>query len=312
VRDAAPTATHQLAWDGRVAFGSRQHFYHFLLGYLLPALHLVRTHGRDRHYVLDSCGPVMDVLIDDAMALLGVELWSVDSTVAAERVTARLVVPRWDIRLLRDQLVGTEDRVHHRIRAMREDLRAHPDVAAELERSDTIPRLLADITDLRSSLLETVGLTARPAMVTGERRYLVLQRSEQPAFYARGGPAEIPGYGTFRRTLHGTDEGVAWLSQHGYAVSSFEPGARSLGEQIRAFGSSAGAIGIAGAEFANVVWMSPGSRVVVLRPTVMDHPFVTEVLARLLRIDYVEIPVEGTTPRFDPTAVAPSLLRHTA
>lgn len=312
MRDAALTATHQLAWDGRVSFGSRQHFYHFLLGYLLPALHVVRTHGRDRHYVLESCGPVMDPLIDDAMALLGVVHWSVDSTVARDSIAARLVVPRWDVRLLRDQLVGSEERPHHRIRAMRDDLRAHPDVAAELERSDTIPRLLADIADLRRSLIEAAGLTTSPSMMTGEGRYLVLRRSEQPAFYAQGGPAEIPGYGTYRRTLHGIDEGVTWLSRHGYAVSSFEPGAHSLREQIRAFGSSAGAIGIAGAEFANVVWMSPGSRVVVLRPTVMDHPFVTEILAHLLGIDYVEILVEGTTPRFDPTAVAPSLLRRTA
>jgi hypothetical protein len=57
-RRALPTC--HLRWDGRVRYGSREHDDHFLLGYLLPALHLVAGRDGRERYLFESCGPVMD------------------------------------------------------------------------------------------------------------------------------------------------------------------------------------------------------------------------------------------------------------
>src|SRR5689334_5172466 len=53
---------HFLAFDGRKGRGTREHFFHFMLGYLLPAAHAIleRRRGREDEFVFVSCGPTMD------------------------------------------------------------------------------------------------------------------------------------------------------------------------------------------------------------------------------------------------------------
>ncbi len=298
--------TCHLRWDGRVRYGSREHYYHFLLGYLLPALHLIAVRDRRERYVFETCGPVMDPLIDEAMTLAGIASWEIVPELATAKGPA-VTVPRWDVGLLRDHLLGDDPAAHPGIVAMRGDLQRHPERRAELESVEAIDRLVEDLRAVRASLLEAAGVQHAHTDGATRSAYLLLVRSEQPGFYAPGGPAEIPGYGTSRRSLRGIDDGAAWLAAQGFEVQTFEPGAHSLRDQIVAFGTSAGAIGIAGAEFANAVWLPPGSRIVVIRPTTMEHPALSRLVAAHLGIEYVSLAEESATPEFDPAAVAPHL-----
>lgn len=55
-----PTAT---------ASGSREHFFHFLLGYLLPLIHAQTRYRFDRFLVLD-CGPLMTPILEETLKRL--------------------------------------------------------------------------------------------------------------------------------------------------------------------------------------------------------------------------------------------------
>ena len=132
------------------------------------------------------------------------------------------------------------------------------------------------------------------------------QRSTQ-----KGAPPRILGYGVGRRSLEGVGAAASVLRGRGYRVRVFEPGAHTLREQIRAFHASKGVIGIVGAELANILWMTPGSKVIVVKPLTMDWPMLSPILARILDLEYVSMSPEpdGMHPRLDPTAVEPYLTR---
>lgn len=50
--------------------GSREHFFHFLLGYLLPLVHLQSQHRFKRFLALE-CGPVLTPILEETLARLG-------------------------------------------------------------------------------------------------------------------------------------------------------------------------------------------------------------------------------------------------
>jgi hypothetical protein len=65
-----------LNYDASVPFGSCEHYYHFLWGYLLPAFHemiAIESNAEaldsKRRYLLRSCGPLMDPITREAFSL---------------------------------------------------------------------------------------------------------------------------------------------------------------------------------------------------------------------------------------------------
>lgn len=50
--------------------GSKEHFFHFLLGYLLPLVHLQSKHRFKRFLALD-CGPILTPILEETLARLG-------------------------------------------------------------------------------------------------------------------------------------------------------------------------------------------------------------------------------------------------
>lgn len=123
-----------------------------------------------------------------------------------------------------------------------------------------------------------------------EGKFLILKRSAQPAFYERSGMAEIPGYGTGRRSLVGLEASVQLLQEQNLPVELFEPGSVTLAQQILAFSTCQGISGIFGAEFANVVWMQPGTSVIwIYNSTASRIPWITRELSQLLKLRFVPI-----------------------
>lgn len=244
----------RLRFDDRRPWGSRQHYFHFLWGYLLPALDQVLLDLREapaRAYALQSCGPVMDQRIREIGAWLAPSLRIVETEPSAGGAAFdERFVPRWDLWLRgRSSL---RPRLLQRLHGL--GLR-HPVLDG-----------IARVRDFAVSRALGEPATAAPALPAEERsgEWLLLKRSDEPSFYRRGGPAEKQRYGVTRRSIANLEELAAALARDGLPVRIYEPGRDDLAHQVRAYHAAAGVIGIRGAELANIVWMRPNSRVVML------------------------------------------------
>lgn len=275
-----------LDFDAIRPYGSSEHYHHFLLGYLLPCVHVIgqmeadaRAHaGRSFAWRLRSCGPVMDAVTEEVLTAMGVsyELAGRSAPQGLQVIT----VPRFD-----RWFAG----IRWRAARHRSDVRCEQMMAAAR----------------RCAAL----LQGRDSSCTRDGSYLLIRRSEQPAYYRRGGPAEISEYGTVRRSLFDIDAAAEFLQRRGIDAEVFEPGRHTLAAQIDAFSRCRGAVAIRGAELANIVWMKPGSEVFMFHPPMAFRRAPEAALAALVGARFVDMPVAEQHHRID----APLLehaLRH--
>lgn len=217
--------------------GSVQHFWHLVFGYLLPAVdHLLSRRGVGGTWLIESCGPVMNPVLEECLTAMGISFSILEAAEIAVRHPDCKVVAleHWD-RYTQDPAHGEalRSRIGRVVPAMRE----------------AIPNRCS------------CGLSAKL-----RNRILFLERSEMPSFYEEGGGAERPLYGRARRYIENLGETCAEMSARGYPVAVYEPGVHSFGCQIEVFSHARGIVGIKGAEFANLVWVRPGTPVYMLTP----------------------------------------------
>ena len=284
-----------LSFDARRGTGVREHFFHYMWGYLLPAVHAIleirsgaRGKAGENEYVFASCGPVMDARTEEMARLLGVPHSIVrDERCASGPETSVVTVARWDVflwqyaayvglpwgraaaRMLRDAFVD---------RSVPALVRSRRHVASAIAR-------------VREAVLQLVTAPERSPAEHDASCYYLLKRSAQPDYYAPGvGQATNPTYGTGRRSLVGLEAAARVLSQPSHRVAVFEPGSHTLADQIRAFRDCRGVIGIRGAELANIVWLDATSKVVVVNAGTFHLPAPpARGLAHLLGLRYAEI-----------------------
>lgn len=286
-----------LDYDDSVDYGSPQHFFHLMWGYLLPALHHLMTlpGGPPPRVRFLSSGPTMDPVVEEACRLLGVEAVLVESRSDNGPQATAL---RWETMLLREGATRGSSVCRARLS------RRQPTGPLTLS-PGAWARLRDDVAAVRARLIAE-AMSAGPPDPALAGRILVLKRSAMPAFYAPVGAAETKGYGVGRRALVGIDEAVDVLSQHGVPAAAFEPGAVGLAAQIRAFHSAAGVVGVRGAEWANLLWLRPGRRAFVLTPQAMmrGNPPILQLIAELAQVDLVEEEAPNSTEiAIDPTVV---------
>lgn len=265
-------------FDEARPFGSAEHFYHFMWGYLLPASFLALSRKNApagslaTRYLFRSCGPLMDALIRELFHDLGYH-FLIDSQerLDADHGLTVLKVPRWDL------WVDTEWTYQG------DTLAVFP---------NTILPVAGQVFFLRASLLAKLLMPATKPHPDIEPAFLLLKRSQQHDYYRPGGPAEIAGYGTGRRELRGLEQACNFLNDQGLPCAIYEPGRYGLREQVNTFHRCRGVIAMRGAEVANLVWMRPGSQVLVINPANIMHPRPpARVLASLFNLEYREIDV---------------------
>jgi hypothetical protein len=288
-------------FDRTIEYGSNEHFFHFMWGYLLPSVHVINTayKGESICCVFSSCGPLMDNLIKEVMELLDYNFKIISKTENTDK-DSQVIIPRWDIHLLHPLL-------DNRTRSI--------DFKADLSSAISQTKMLIEE--------KIVSPAKGPDLNVYVNSFLILCRSSPPDFYvktkeesgwlrrvfallsgnnndSKKGKAEISGYGTSRRSLSGIEEARQKLLERDIPVETFEPGQFCLLEQIRVFQSCKGIIGIKGAEFANLIWLKPQSQVVLIRPSSMKTPPVQRELSRMLDLNYVEIETDdGFFPKLD-------------
>ena len=283
----------RLLFDSELRYGSKEHYFHFLWGYLLPAVREIyrsRTDTPKYHYLFESCGPVMDRVTEEVIALFALNARISSLHCTLEQNAAATVLPRWDIYLLRDFVLGLEVAPYSRMskRTFRQRL------LRDLMRPEFVKGFRADLSCIRSLFLAHVrcGETDLKQADKG-RKYYVLARSSMPDFYAQHGQAKIKGYGTSRRSLQGISAFIERFNNPALNLARYEPGKQTLVHQIRTFSSASGVIGIKGAEFANLLWAPKDCRVIMIRPSKMLTAPVQGKLASLLGLEFSELVVPG-------------------
>lgn len=224
--------------------GSAEHYFHFLLGYILPILQILDVgcyrQGRREHFLVRSCGPVMDAVLDEVLQAFGVSYEKSSASDPRYSSSTAVKVPRWDLSLFLGgdaSSTGSVDTFH----------------------SDSLHRL----GDVRGQVLD-LAYSKRSVPDQYADKILLLKRSAEPDFYRSDGVAEIARYGVGRRSLSGLNWAKDVLTAAGHAAEIYEPGAHTFFDQVRTFHACRGIVGIRGAELANMLWMKRGAFSVVL------------------------------------------------
>lgn len=262
--------------------GSVEHYWHFMIGFLLPLVELLTsaeapmagTNPSRSIALVRSCGPVMDRLTDEVLSTLSLRYTIVrpESIDTGWGKIARTVVARWDS----EDSYLPKDHVHRAAQVVKD------------------------------------ALADRPCCQEGpslKHSVLLLKRSPEPSYYRQNGPAEIATYGTGRRSLIGLEESAEKLTALGLRTTVFEPGSHNLACQIRAFHGARGIVGVRGAEFTNLLWARPGIPVVMITPKSMArrlrHP--QRSLSELMGLKFFNIPTENDHSVLDVDRVAQHL-----
>ncbi|MCX6267475.1 MAG: glycosyltransferase 61 family protein [Bacteroidetes bacterium] len=303
---------YYLKFDENRFYGSREHFFHLMWGYLLPALNVIRQlesgkspQSKANVYLFDSCGPIMDGVLLEMMSLYNYTCIIIDSKQIFNKGECKFIlIPRWDIwldylhpeKILSKSLLikkiavqifgGKFNKVLFGILIDRQKFELTFTNALLAVKRNTFELLV------KSNIDQDLGVYCDS--------YLLLKRSIQPEYYKEGGGAKKLSYGSARRDLSEADKAVELLLSYNIPVKVYEPGVDSLAKQIWVFKNCKGLIGIRGAEFANMIWMSPKSKIVMVQPSNMNAFPLQKSLARLLDQEYYQIETsEGSYPKLN-------------
>lgn len=315
------TIKYYLKFDNSIGYGSPEHFFHFMWGYLLPALNEIlniESHNYlkrvSKVFFVRSCGPVMNELLDEMFSLYNCnfEIFEQNDLDAANNF-ATIMVPRWDIWLRTlAEIKDFQSRSKYR-KINLTNISIETILRLLKNRKNRIFkwRFLASIQNVKRNTNYNIHNSLSASKINRAREsYLIIKRSQQPTYYKTNGKAEVPTYGTARRALVGIEDALRDLRNNGISAEIFEPGKHSLAEQVMKFGNCRGIIGIRGAEFANLIWMKRRSKVIMIRPLNMTTPLVQEQLAVLMGLKYTEITTsEGSYPRLSADLILKYLIR---
>lgn len=269
-----------LRYDTTPLRGSREHYFHFLHGYLLPGLNLCLKAGL-RHAHFEDCGPLMTPKLLEACRLLRIEPGQPAPSAPQPRHSMDIrLVPRWDGALLRfDKPKLSSWKIwtyKRRIRRLR--------------------MLLLDAA--RRACARTGSLS-----VWEDTEILVIRRSPDHPFYRAGGGASMPRYGEGRRSLLNTAEIAEHLGKRGRVAREVDVGSLTLCDQIMAFHHASAVVGARGAEFGNLVWMREGSQALMFATPAKIENNGTRSLAEIFDIRFASPKVERHFFRVDPKTV---------
>mgnify|MGYP000110463970 CR=1 FL=1 len=296
-----------LLFDNRIDYGSPEHFFHFMWGYLLPAISIIQKKDRAQSYIMTSCGPLMDVLTNDIMKYLtySVEIIKDD---AIHDVEIQIITPRWDISALQPLILDEKNVNYPDIVKMRQQLLTYPDLLDKLKAVTFINDLSIEIHQVKALVEQAISVfPPHEDLAPYDNAFLILSRSSQPKFYSKWwGKAKIPGYGSARRALSNVKKTKKELIKKHISVEIFEPGSMSLKEQIQTFSSCKGIVAIKGAEFASLIWFKPQSLIVLIKPKAMNTAPVQKYLANIFDLKYIEIEInQGNFPELSSETLIP-------
>jgi hypothetical protein len=283
--------------------GSPQKYWHYLWDYLLPSVSfLINRELAGARYeppVFDSFGPIMDGVLQDYMAILSQDyrILAAGEALAGDGIVNQFAA-RWDVLQFSMAGVYFRDLPIDPPPTRRERWRAGIQVLRQ-RKWDALTsgidgrRLRKDLHVLRNFILDRLSAESSPD--SPRSPFIVLERSTVATGEDGGNCRFLREYGTATKSLQGVSETVERLGSLGFDVERFEPGAVSQAEQIRRFSNARGVIAIRGSDLANLLWLKPGSRLIVLRPQkkLSTHLY---GMARLLKLELQELACDDPYP----------------
>lgn len=251
----------RFTFNPRKDFGWKDHFFHFLLGYLLPSLdYSIKNAQRDLSF--EDCGPLMERRLVEACDLLGLNLKSNDSTMIG--TIQEIQVCRWDICLRRSD--------------------------GSLPTENFIRKFRKEIDNVRTEILSK-SIEVAPPEAANKKCIVVLKRSEPHPYYRTDGPSSFPGYGSERRQLTNSIAIANLIETFGFQAKILDLSTLSFLDQVKTFRDARAVIGARGAEFANVLWMKQASDALMFA-TPLDKPsHAARTLALTMGVRFAEVPV---------------------
>jgi len=248
--------------DHRFSFGSKEHYFHYVMGYAAPAIsYLVEKKLLGAKVYFESCGEVMDPRTHDFGELFHLDYEIVGPLDSAPKAVDVVITP-WDVILHKPVAVlYTLLRKNHATKLFRKWTR-YSDFMRESSVEVLMHSTVRSMRKLKKAVMNQ--LTAEDELLGKkyEGKYLILKRPAQHQYYTDRG--ETAGAG--RKNLVGLEEVQAQMTRDGVPAVIFESGEMSLVEQVCAYGACRGVIGMVGAEFGNMLWMNSKQRVIILLP----------------------------------------------
>lgn len=237
---------------------TRDHFFHFLLGYVLPSLKFALTEGIS-NVSYEDCGPLLNKTLADICQLMNLKLIPADQATHFDLAP----VARWDRWITR--LDGS---------APPQKLTESFLLATNLVRNDIIHRSLAHL----PTHIQTPEV-------------IVIKRSQSHPYYQKNGQFSNPGYGRERRDLQNTDEVASAIADYGLSVRTVDMGSIPFAEQVSIFHHAKAVIGARGAEFAHLFWMKKNTNALMFATPIRKPNHATRTLAQMRGIGLREVSV---------------------
>ena len=269
--------------------GSHQHYYHFLLGNVLPLFALPAALREGREWMFCDPGPLAPLLVE-----LGVKPIARRSfRLLTRSLRKRLLWPRSE--LLADRYLHLAHSVPLPLapgfEAMRLEGFDHPNTVAA-------PGIQRGV----RGVLERLGRRAPRST-----DILLVDRGDPDPFYRTR--AVNRGSGNRRRSLPNLAEiGAALADELGASVTTVRLEGLGLGEQIDLFAGARLVVAQHGAALANLVWCSPQTRVLEIvprQPIGVDLDYFKR-LSNGLGLRYLRVEQNGLHAAVAPDAVVPA------
>jgi hypothetical protein len=255
--------TLRLKFDPSLPWGSKEHYFHALHGYLLPGLHHALAQGY-RDIQFDDCGPLIQPRLYQGCALLGLNYVDPQASITTDVYQ----VPRWDRYLLHFESPPPSQSLIDAYRQMATPL---------------VQQMQSSAQSLDGGFVEGFAMNT----------VAVIKRSNDHPFYHLARMARFPSYGVGRTDLINAQEVAQRLSDQGIAAQVVEFGSMTLGQQIQVAGRARAFIGIRGAEFANVIWMRPNTHAIMLATPAREN-HATRTLSRVKKVRFESVAVSAT------------------
>lgn len=264
--------------------GSVEHYYHFILGFLLPLTLRLKSAPLSAPARVRSCGPMDRILT---------EVFGTDITAGHKEATPAASGGRPES--------------------------AAPPPGETLQGFDLPEAYDArSILTGRDAVLERLGLQIGPACagLPPEPHIVLIQRLPSPEFYLSA-QAEIPTSGAERRSVPNMQELLARLSGEFASVSLVALEYMSLRAQAMLFGCADIIIAQHGAALTNLLWCRPGTRVIEIMPRETLHQIERSrrdyfgSLARLSGLRHTRLLQDGRRARVDPDQLLSAIGRFT-
>ena len=261
------------------------HFYHFLIGYLLPSIEIILRKGKQHknmpaEYLLEISVPELKTIAQDVLRLLDCTSYQIVDK-KPNAVTKVIKVPRWDQALS-----------YHAAWIERKLWLITKNIIKEVLWYKSTPKLLVYFACKRKihsfhHLIRT-KLNNGPKIADVKSVLFITRTPARKSREHEDMDTWNPQKAKSRVAFINTDITIEKFLNNGIQLTPFEPGTHTIVEQIKQFANCDVIIAMRGAELANVFWMRSGAKVFVMDSRPKSLPSHTKSLANLLNIEYVE------------------------